>query len=371
MKKWLVGIIGASIFGAAPVVPEGNGIISWAEFEDAQGRVAYMQISDEQYARMGLPTGESTGFNANPKKDGYTFKVAKQGRHDAQFGNEEYSERISSSSMETRLLSRPKDPGRPIFNDIDDWVTPLEAITPEASAAIAFDAAAGSSDNGGVVTSLTFAHTVAGTDRLIVGVQSILPTDGSTVTMTSMVYNGDALTEVDEVSVSDGSTRARMAIYVLANPDTGTNNMVATVSGAVDGTKQFAASSMSYTGANQTGQPDSNGSQSGANDGTDPYVVTTTVVVGDSWLVGGFVGNQGDFPAGVGGTGTVQRDADRFNQVVADSDGVRAAGSQNLQWDRSGSGDANSESVALVISIDPAAVAAGATFDDTTFEIIN
>lgn len=301
---------------------DGNGLVSWSKFMDRNGNEVLVQIPDEQYARMGQKTGthdgKTYGFTANPKAK--------------------------------------------------EYMTLGESLTQHALAAISFDNASGTRDNSGAVTSMTYSHTVTGSDLVIVGVQSILPSDGGGQTMTSMTYNGDALTEVDEQTVSDGSTRARMAIYVRTNPDTGTNNMVTAISATVDGTQQYAAHSMTYTGAAQSGQPDSNGFNSASNDATDPYTVSTTVVAENSWLVGAFVGNQGDFPAGVGGTGTVQRQDDQFNQVAVDSDGTVGTGSQTLEWDRSNPPSSASEHVAMVVSIAP--LVAAAAVDSTTFEIL-
>lgn len=217
--------------------------------------------------------------------------------------------------------------------------------------AIAFDAAGGAKDNSGGVTSLTFAHTTsAGSDRLMVVTAGSNTT--SVPTVDDVKYNGDQLIEVDE---KFEGTNVRLALWYMVAPDSGTNNVVVTWSGTGTGAgQQLNAVSQTYTGASQTGQPDSNGFDIFSNE--DPFAVSTTVVASNCWLAGAFQGSTGEIAAGSPVAPTVQRGVDQFNQVGVDTNGVVGTGAQTINWDA-----ANPDTgVGLVISIAPAGGAAAA-----------
>ena len=106
--------------------------------------------------------------------------------------------------------------------------------------AIAFDAA---SDAGKTAagTTLTWAHTCGGADRLLlVGVATPITAGASGVT-----YNTDALTKLNERI--DASAAMRIAVWYRVAPDVGAANIVVTLTGAV----ACAAGAASYTGVHQ------------------------------------------------------------------------------------------------------------------------
>lgn len=355
--KNILGIVSISALfvGGVPIIPVGNGVVSWAEFEQPNGQVTSIQIPDEQYERMGMATGENTGYNANPASTTAKFLRAFQGTYEAQFAEEEYIEQVSSSSPEIKR-TRVKDLGRPVWDDIDERVSILSALTPKAHAAIAFDASTGATDNSGLVTSITFSHTTgSGSDRYLVAPVTI-NCAACGVTISSLTYNAVAATEVDEQVASDGTDSVRLSLYILAAPATGANNVVATISGTLNGSKQFAVNAQTYTGAAQTGQPDSTGNFTATGSSAASVTVSTTVVASNTWLVGGASENQGDIAAGAAGAGTTYRGSAQFNMYGADSNGTVGTGSQSLVWGRASTGGA--EIVGIIISLAPAVVAA-------------
>lgn len=90
----------------------------------------------------------------------------------------------------------------------------------------------------------TWAHTCSGSDRLLRVTTSHFD---SIDVVTGVTYNGVALTAVPGGSTNNGQYYVT-AWYVLA-PDTGTHNIVVTMSGNVF---DFGAGAISYTGVHQT-----------------------------------------------------------------------------------------------------------------------
>lgn len=90
----------------------------------------------------------------------------------------------------------------------------------------------------------TWAHTCSGTDRLLRVTTSHF--DNSD-TIDSITYNGVALTAVPGGSTNNG--QYYVTAYYLIAPDTGTHDIVVTVTGSVF---DFGAGAISYTDAHQT-----------------------------------------------------------------------------------------------------------------------
>ena len=112
---------------------------------------------------------------------------------------------------------------------------------------VAVDAASSSSTTNSV-SSKTWSHTVAGSNRLLlVMVQWNQPSNSETVS--SVTYGGTALTQVGSNVIAGGSGLDRCtALFRLIAPATGTANIVVTMSTAVT----FFASAVSFTGVDQT-----------------------------------------------------------------------------------------------------------------------
>ena len=109
--------------------------------------------------------------------------------------------------------------------------------------AIAFDAA-GAADRWGTgsSSSITISLTVSGSDRFIMGATST----NQSVTPTAMAYNSDSLSSIDSVVGGDAPD---IYAYGLIAPDTGTNNLVVTLSTS---TIYIFGKAVSYTGVDQT-----------------------------------------------------------------------------------------------------------------------
>lgn len=174
-------------------------------------------------------------------------------------------------------------------------------------------------------TSLTYAHTASGTNRILfVPCASI---NGSH-TITGVTYNGVAMTEIGHAA-----TQGNFFTYLwcLIAPDTGTNNVVITAGG----TNKIAGGAVSYTGALQSGQPDS--FNTGTAVGTS-LTVSTTVVASGSWMVG--IGNTGNgtIAAGTGMTARQTRNGDAsFDSFIfGDSNGTVSTGSQSMNFTNGG-----------------------------------
>ena len=90
----------------------------------------------------------------------------------------------------------------------------------------------------------TWSHTCSGTDRLLRVTTSHFD---SSDTISSITYNGVALTAVPGGSTNNG--QYYVTAYYLIAPDTGTHDIVVTVTGSVF---DFGAGAISYTDAHQT-----------------------------------------------------------------------------------------------------------------------
>jgi len=141
--------------------------------------------------------------------------------------------------------------------------------------ALAFDAAV----DGSIVipgTSLTWAHTCTGSDRILL--VAAFDDSGGASLITGVTYNSVALTKIAEVQVLDNRW---VTLWYLVAPATGSNNVVITASAST----VIAGISGSYTGAAQTGQPDSFATNTST--ASTSLTTTTTVVASDCWLVMG------------------------------------------------------------------------------------
>ena len=177
---------------------------------------------------------------------------------------------------------------------------------------IAYDATSGGNGTG---TSLTYAHTCStGDDRILfVGINITDNTDS----VTGVTYAGSAMTLVNKRS----GTNAFLYLYYIIAPATGANNVVVSTSAS----KQIVAVGSSYTGAAQTGQPDS--SATVKNTSGTSLVLQTTVVASNCWLV---------CIKAETAPNTLTNGSIRTGQINGtangDSNATVGTGSQNLTW---------------------------------------
>lgn len=184
--------------------------------------------------------------------------------------------------------------------------------------AIAFDATA---HGDATATSLTFSHTCTGSNRILwVGVRQGSNSDF----VTGITYNSVSMT----LAVKKNAVAGTMweYLYYLVNPATGANNVVVSASSSV----RLTGVSASYTGANQTGQPDATGS----NAATGTSITTSVTVVNPSWTIS-FAGNDGALAmTGSTGVGAVRDNGSWVSNLVSlgDSNATVSTGSQSMIW---------------------------------------
>lgn len=188
--------------------------------------------------------------------------------------------------------------------------------------AIAFDAATDGGNNGGTTTSLTFAHTCTGADRLLV-----VCVVGDTVTddVTGVTYNGVSMTLV--LTNAPGSIFNRfLYLFYLVAPATGSNNVVISASS----NHYLLGGAASYTGVNATGQPDNSAKQDTT---ADPTSFSLTPIANNCWTVLIVNSFNGSAPP-TAGTGSTRRtfDATFGGWGIFDSNGpITPPSSYNMQ----------------------------------------
>lgn len=186
--------------------------------------------------------------------------------------------------------------------------------------AIAFDAASESFTNS--ATSLTWSHTCTGSDRILwVSVMA-----SSARNITGVTYNGVALT-----SLTRSAGTQPMQLWYLIAPATGANNIVVSIDGAAS---FIYTSAGSYTGVEQSGQPDAQAT----NSTTASSVTTTLTTIADNcWTILGARGaTSGNTDAS---TNSTERAAGAAGTVqLYDSNGaVTPAGSFGMTITTAGS----------------------------------
>ncbi len=303
-----------------PVFPDdnGDGQISVAVYSNSAGEHIYKQIPETQYQDMG-------------KKDGH--------------------------------LKNPKD---------SELVSLFSSMKPQfAEAAVAYSTSTWAATNAGAASSITYiGPSIAALDNTVIWVNPVFrtQTDRSVSTVT---YNGDALTDTGN-NARNGTQFADYAVeaaqWYRVAPDTGGYyNIVITLSGAADGASPYINGFASvYDGVAQTGTLDSSGKVEQG--GTQTSITAATTVVGDTcWLVGVALDNTASIST-AGANTTFRTGGAVANAKGADSNGIQAAGSRSLVWNRAGD---NADQVGVASSFCEAVAAAGATFDNTTFEILD
>lgn len=200
-------------------------------------------------------------------------------------------------------------------------------------------------------TTLTWSHSVgSGTDRYLV---VAVATDDESITCSTITYNGDSMTEVLE----QGAQGVHPCIYYLANPDSGTHNIVATVSASSD----IAGGAISLAGVDQ-GAPD----DSDYNSVVRSPSITLTTGADNSWIVDvATSGNQNmTFSAGASQTDRVNHIDSGTSRIAMSHKTIASAGSGTTSW----TGNDDYGAVALSVALAPAEAAATCDTDCTLCE---
>lgn len=267
---------------------DGNGVISISVFSDKKGEPVYTQIEDEKYQKM----KERDGARENPSKT--------------------------------------------------DFESVISLLTPKADAAIAFDNFAGSGIFNSSHNSITFSKTNTGSDLvMLVAVSNYVAATGND-RVSSMTYNGDALTKLSYVAVQANTPHS---FWYILNPDTGTNNL--TINYSVNFLYSWVAVA-SYTGVNQVSFPDAQGTDfttGGSN--TTSHSNSVTPVADNSWVVMGTYGEGGQSA----GAGTTLRGVGLVRAAILDNNGpVSPAALTTLVQNQTSAPGAS-----VIISMEPAA----------------
>jgi hypothetical protein len=199
-----------------------------------------------------------------------------------------------------------------------------------AFAQIAFDAAAGGS-NGGAGGNFDFTGLTIGSGSNRAIVVTITANANSTqITGATWDQGGtnQAMTQVGGSQI--GGSARYMWLFLLLGPTSGNKTLRVFQSGG----DYIQVAAASYTGVQQTGQPDSQADHAGQ---TPPVTATTTVVAANCWLIGG----ASDASTGstlAAGSGTSLRATDSPNNIEAifDSNGTVGTGSQSLHINNPG-----------------------------------
>jgi hypothetical protein len=270
---------------------DGNGYICASIFIQSDGTPLVVQISDAVYESMGLVNGTKN----NPTKT--------------------------------------------------EFLSPVEILTPTASAAIARDATSTSGVT--IATSQTWAHTMsAGSNGVLFLYGFVRSTDATN--LSTAKYNG-VLMSTTTPAWSDYLEGKYGWMMHLAAPTSGTNNIVTTFNASLSTT--WAA--VSYTGASQSGIPDSIVTNAG--DATsNNFSMSTTVVASNSWLLMSQIGVD------AGSCSTATSPAvliNTQNPGQTDTNGVVGTGSQSIAV----TGCGNRIQVKVILSFAPAANVVNAT----------
>lgn len=256
---------------------DGNGLTSVAVFASAKTNDAvFVKMSDEQYSDMGL-NSDLTGKGkwSNPKKQ--------------------------------------------------EYLTLWEALSPrKAKAAIAYDASS-SAQTAVNATSLTFAHTTSGSDRLL-ALSATAQDCGTSRTVTAK-YNGTSMTLHDtEVYIPVICPRSKLYAFYLINPSTGSNNIVISTTGSAT---RLAGAAASYTGVNTADVIDAGAKKVQA--GATSITLAHTVVDSNTWGISWALAYNGNCPNLSATNSLVSIRACQDDMVsIGDSNGTVSTGSQTF-----------------------------------------
>lgn len=203
--------------------------------------------------------------------------------------------------------------------------------------ALAIDAISSASASSS--STLTKSHTCSGTNRVLS--VAVAHGDASNVSITNVTYNGVALSKAVERQLFPGSVY--ISNWILIAPDTGAHDLVVTLNTV----QNIGVGIFSFTGADQTSQPD-NTASAAALGGNDGYLgVTITTAYDNSIIVQSLISI---------GTGTIGNPLDsqteQYSLATPLTEGgtyaTTTAGSVTLDW---GIGTTNVEVAMVAVGI--------------------
>lgn len=182
--------------------------------------------------------------------------------------------------------------------------------------AIAFDTTGHTLADNSTLATITWTHTVTGSNPLIVlcGYISTAPSP------TAFTYNSVAGTETITPPGQGASWWTN--VWLLGNCSTGLNTVSMTATTATD---DKGGVSMSYSGAQSSNTPDSVNKGNSAS--ATSLTVATNVIASNCWLVGFFISGNNSLTFT---TGTVRSSASNNVAPAGDSNATVGTGSQQL-----------------------------------------
>lgn len=193
-------------------------------------------------------------------------------------------------------------------------------------------------------TSLSWSHTFTGANGV-----GYVGTVVRTNTCSGVTWNGVSMTQIQTAQAVGGSNDS-LQLWELIGIPAGAATIVASNSG---GASLMQGGSVSYTGAKQTGQPDSSSTQAATT--VANLTMSTTTVADNSWAIMVVRWNSGGSSAGAGTTQRLSNSSGLAMQFYDGNGPKTPAGSYSLN-----SINVNSPSADLVVgqmaSFSPAAV---------------
>lgn len=197
--------------------------------------------------------------------------------------------------------------------------------------AIAYDNSTSSSLTATGNTSVTYAHTVSGSDRFLLISGSTLNWTADNPSSVSATYNGVSATVLHQNIQSYNTNNWRTHLLRLIAPDTGSNNVVFSTSG---GSGRVGSSAFSYTGVDQTSPILTSNTVSAPTDGSGATATISLTTTGAGWWFISGTNVDADWTAGGGNTGTLRK-ASSTTGGGADSNGSVSAQTGNASITRS------------------------------------
>lgn len=214
--------------------------------------------------------------------------------------------------------------------------------------AIAYDSSSTGATTG---SSITFAHTCSGSDRVLI----VAGEDNGSNNWSVTYPKGGSATALTQI---DSDTASGLKMYYMIAPDTGANNIVASKTGTY-----IVACAASYTGVKQTGFPDNSAKEAYPADSAATESISVTPTVSGCWVVGAaFVNANAATTAGSGTTIRQSNNNASGGAGLGDNNAaVTPAASTTLNFASSNAGRA-----AIILSMAPAT----ATVNTSSFFLI-
>lgn len=198
--------------------------------------------------------------------------------------------------------------------------------------AVAYDAYSRSGD--GFASSVTWAHTCAGSDRyLLVGIYC----DSASDQVTGVTYNGVAMTRIARFA-----SGVSIYLYGLVAPATGANNIIASFTGAIGAD----VAAMSFTGVDGASAVNDN---DGLLNGFQSSPATTpTMTINTGGMAAGFCAAKDDMTNNfAAGTGTTLAGSSQFLNLLGGGYGLNSTA---LQWTWTGGNQKNLAAAAVTLN---------------------